>query len=125
MNEKNEELTIIDIQLLLSVVLTGVVIVSAIMGYNSHLKLKGEKPFWNEKQVRDILIVSKFIILITALITFGTSLINIDLTKKKNEDLSNAYLESLAAFIVTIPAILLLIVAFRKKQDDFLEGEII
>lgn len=125
MNEKNEELTIIDIQLLLSVVLTGVVIVSAIMGYNSHLKLKGEKPFWNEKQVRDILIVSKFIILITALITFGTSLINIDLTKKKNEDLSNAYLESLAAFIVIILAILLLIVAFRKKQDDFLEGEII
>ena len=50
--------------------------------------------------------------------------INIDLTKKKNEDLSNAYLESLAAFIVTIPAILLLIVAFRKKQDDFLEGKL-
>ncbi len=125
MNEKNEELTIVEIQIILSIVVLIVVILSLLLGYNSYLKLKGEKAFWNEKEVRNILVINKITILIISLLTFIISLKNVELNKKKEKDLKNANLEAIAAFLIIIPAIILLIVAFNQKSDDFIDQEVI
>lgn len=123
----NEELKIVDIEILISIIVAGAVIASALVSYNSHLKLTGKKPFWTNKEIRNIAIINKIIILIVSIISFGLAIKDIEDLKAENKNLEDAYIIAIASFLFVVSAILLLIVSLRNNvsneeiiSDDFI-----
>lgn len=117
MNKKNDELIITDIEMFISLTIAIVLISSAIISYNNHLKLSGEKPFLTDYQIRKIVLISKIIIFILALISFIIAIKNLNDLKAENKNLDNAYLIVSAAFLFLLSTVLLLIVAFKNESS--------
>ncbi|MDD4406481.1 MAG: hypothetical protein PHF30_00360 [Bacilli bacterium] len=118
MNEKNEEIKIVDFQLLITISILGAIFLAALVGYNSHLKLSNKKPFWNDSEARNVLIISKIIIFIAAIISLLMAIKNIEDLKQKNKNLDNAYVNASASFFFVLSALLLLIALLKNYQPE-------
>ncbi len=123
MNDNEEELKMVDVQLLITFVLIGTIISSAVLGYNSHLQLSGQKPFITKEQEINISIISKIIVFIVAILAFILALQDIERVKKKNGNPESAYMAAGAALLIAIAALMVLISDLRKNGDSFSEIE--
>lgn len=123
MNYNEEELKLVDYQMIISGILLIIIGVSLALGYNHHLKLTGQKTFWDEEEVRNISLFLKIAGLIAALAAVYVSIKAVQLAKERGEDLTNAYLEEAASILAFIAAILIIIVVFRHSSDFFLNLE--
>ena len=125
MNEKDEELKIVDLELLITIAILGAIFLSELDKYNTHLKLSNKKPFWNDLEARNVLIISKIIISIAAIITFLLAIKNIEDLKQKNQNLNNAYINALAAFFFVLSALLLIGVLKYPSESIIVAEEVI
>ena len=122
MNEK-EELKTVDFELLITIIILGTVFLSVFNGYNTHLKLSNKKPFWNDSEARNIMIISNIIILIAAIITLLLAIKNLEDLKQKKQNLDKAYINVFAALFFVLSAFLLLIGLFRYPQESLMATE--
>ena len=122
MNEK-EELKTVDFELLITIIILGTVFLSVFNGYNTHLKLSNKKPFWNDSEARNIMIISNIIILIAAIITLLLAIKNLEDLKQKKQNLDKAYINVFAALFFVLSAFLLLIGLLRYPQESLMVAE--
>ncbi|MFA7120697.1 MAG: hypothetical protein WC277_04415 [Bacilli bacterium] len=122
MNEK-EELKTVDFELLITIIILGTVFLSVFNGYNTHLKLSNKKPFWNDSEARNIMIISNIIILIAAIITLLLAIKNLEDLKQKKQNLDKAYINVFAALFFVLSAFLLLIGLLRYPQESLMATE--
>lgn len=122
MNEK-EELKTVDFELLITIIILGTVFLSVFNGYNTHLKLSNKKPFWNDSEARNIMIISNIIILIAAIITLLLAIKNLEDLKQKKQNLDKAYINVFAALFFVLSAFLLLIGLLRYPQESLMAAE--
>lgn len=122
MNEK-EELKTVDFELLITIIILGAIFLSALDSYNTHLKLSNKKPFWNDSEARNIMIISNIIILIAAIITLLLAIKNIEDLKQKKQNLDKAYINVFAALFFVLSAFLLLIGLLRYPQESLMAAE--
>lgn len=122
MNEK-DELKTVDFKLLITIIILGTVFLSVFNGYNTHLKLSNKKPFWNDSEARNIMIISNIIILIAAIITLLLAIKNLEDLKQKKQNLDKAYINVFAALFFVLSAFLLLIGLLRYPQESLMAAE--
>ena len=122
MNEK-EELKTVDFELLITIIILGTVFLSVFNGYNTHLKLSNKKPFWNDSEARNIMIISNIIILIAAIITLLLAIKNLEDLKQKKQNLDKSYINVFAALFFVLSAFLLLIGLLRYPQESLMAAE--
>lgn len=122
MNEK-DELKTVDFELLITIIILGTVFLSVFNGYNTHLKLSNKKPFWNDSEARNIMIISNIIILIAAIITLLLAIKNLEDLKQKKQNLDKAYINVFAALFFVLSAFLLLIGLLRYPQESLMAAE--
>ncbi len=123
MNEKEEELKTVDFELLITLAIWGAIFLSVLDSYNTHLKLSNQKPFWNNIEARNTMIISKIIIFIAAIITLLGAIKNIEDLKQKNQNLDNAYLNALAAVLFFLSALLLLVGLLKYPPESIIAAE--
>lgn len=121
MDVNGEELKLVDYQLIISGVVLVMVILSLVLGYNLHLKLKGEKPILSEEESKKIALFVKIIGLLTALAAIYVSIKSVSVAKAKGENLRNAYLEVGASALALISSIIVIIVVLNDGNNDFLD----
>ncbi|MFA6777931.1 MAG: hypothetical protein WCR80_05835 [Bacilli bacterium] len=97
------------------------VILSLVLGYNLHLKLKGEKPILSEEESKKIAMFVKIIGLLTAIAAIYVSVKSVSVAKAKGENLRNAYLEVGASALALISSIIVIIVVLNDGNNDFLD----
>lgn len=122
MNEK-DELKTVDFKLLITIIILGTVFLSVFNGYNTHLKLSNKKPFWNDSEARNIMIISNIIILIAAIITLLLAIKNLEDLKQKKQNLDKSYINVFAALFFVLSAFLLLIGLLRYPQESLMAAE--
>lgn len=121
MDVNGEELKLVDYQLIISGVVLVMVILSLVLGYNLHLKLKGEKPILGEEESKKIAMFVKIIGLLTAIAAIYVSVKSVTVAKAKGENLRNAYLEVGASALALISSIIVIIVVLNDGNNDFLD----
>ncbi|MDD2208799.1 MAG: hypothetical protein PHG03_01320 [Bacilli bacterium] len=121
MDVNGEELKLVDYQLIISGVVLVMVILSLVLGYNLHLKLKGEKPILSEEESKKIAMFVKIIGLLTAIAAIYVSVKSVTVAKAKGENLRNAYLEVGASALALISSIIVIIVVLNDGNNDFLD----
>lgn len=121
MDVNGEELKLVDYQLIISGVVLVMVVLSLVLGYNLHLKLKGEKPILSEEESKKIAMFVKIIGLLTAIAAIYVSVKSVTVAKAKGENLRNAYLEVGASALALISSIIVIIVVLNDGNNDFLD----
>lgn len=121
MDVNGEELKLVDYQLIISGVVLVMVVLSLVLGYNLHLKLKGEKPILSEEESKNIAMFVKIIGLLTAIAAIYVSVKSVTVAKAKGENLRNAYLEVGASALALISSIIVIIVVLNDGNNDFLD----
>lgn len=121
MDVNGEELKLVDYQLIISGVVLVMVVLSLVLGYNLHLKLKGEKPILSEEESKNIAMFVKIIGLLTAIAAIYISIKSVSVAKAKGENLRNAYLQVGASALALISSIIVIIVVLNDGNNDFLD----
>ena len=121
MDVNGEELKLVDYQIIISGVVLVMVVLSLVLGYNLHLKLKGEKPILSEEESKNIAMFVKIIGLLTAIAAIYISVKSVTVAKAKGENLRNAYLEVGASALALISSIIVIIVVLNDGNNDFLD----
>lgn len=121
MDVNGEELKLVDYQIIISGVVLVMVVLSLVLGYNLHLKLKGEKPILSEEESKNIAMFVKIIGLLTAIAAIYVSVKSVTVAKAKGENLRNAYLEVGASALALISSIIVIIVVLNDGNNDFLD----
>lgn len=120
MDVNGEELKLVDYQIIISGVVLVMVVLSLVLGYNLHLKLKGEKPILSEEESKNIAMFVKIIGLLTAIAAIYISIKSVSVAKAKGENLRNAYLQVGASALALISSIIVIIVVLNDGNNDFL-----
>lgn len=116
--ENKEEINILNIQLITSLIVIITVAVSLILTYNQKLNLQNKKTIFNKKQTHNISYINRLIILITAITFLIINYKLYQISKKEGEDLLVYYLQITASILTTIAAIIVFYVVSIEPSGD-------
>ena len=116
--KNKEEINILNIQLITSLIVIITVAVSLILTYNQKLNLQNKKTIFNKKQTHDISYINRLIILITAITFLIINYKLYQISKKEGEDLLVYYLQITASILTTIASIIVFYVVSIEPSGD-------
>ena len=116
--KNKEEINILNIQLITSLIVIITVAVSLILTYNQKLNLQNKKTIFNKKQTHNISYINRLIILITAITFLIINYKLYQISKKEGEDLLVYYLQITASILTTIAAIIVFYVVSIEPSGD-------
>lgn len=124
MKNNKEEIYLLNIQLLTSIIVIITVTLSLILTYNQKLNLQNKKTIFNKKQTHNISYINRLTILITAIVFLIINYKLYQISKKEGENLKVYYLQIIASILSTIAALLVFyVVSIEPTGDDISDIE--
>ena len=118
MNNRKEEINILNIQLITSLIVIITVTVSLILTYNQKLNIKNKKTIFDKKQTHNISYINRLTILITSIVFLLINYKLYQISKKEGEDLKVYYLQIIASILTTIASIIVFYVVSIEPSGD-------
>ena len=118
MKNRQEEISLLNMQLITSIIVIVTVTLSIILTYNQKLNIENKKTIFTKKQTHNISYINRLVILITAIIFLFINYKLYEISKKEGEDLKVYYLQILASILTTIAAIIVLYVVSIEPSGD-------
>lgn len=124
MKNKKEEIKLLNIQLITSLIVIITVIVSLTLTYNQKLDLQNKKTIFSKKQTYNISYTNRLIILITAITFLIINYKLYQISKKEGENLKVYYLQILASILTTIAALIVFyVVSIEPTKEEISDIE--
>ncbi len=121
---RQEEIKILNIQLITSLIVIITIILSILLTYNQKLDIKNKKTIFNKKQTHNISYINRLTILITAIIFLIINYKLYKISKKEGEDLLVYYLQILASILSSIAALIVFyVVSIEPSGNDISDIE--
>lgn len=118
MKNNKEEIKLLNIQLITSLIVIITVILSLILTYNQKLNLENKKTIFNKKQTHNISYINRLVILITTIVFLLINYKLYQISKKEGEDLLVYNLQIIASILTTIASILVFYVVSIEPAGD-------
>ena len=118
MKNRQEEINLLNIQLITSLIVIVTVTISLILTYNQKLDLQNKKTIFTKKQTHNISYINRLTILITTSIFLFINYKLYLISKKEGEDLLVYYLQITASILSTIAALIVFYVVTRETTGD-------
>lgn len=120
-NYNLEEVTSLDIQLVLTILTIGTFLISLTLTYNEKLKLENKKQLFQNKEADSLLILNRSIVVFISICFLYLNLNNINF-KDNDKDLKFANLQVQASIFSLISAIIVLYVALKDTNFSAFEN---
>ena len=118
MKNNKEEIKLLNIQLITSLIVIVTVTISLILTYNQKLNLKNKKTIFNKKQTHNISYINRLTILITSIVFLLINYKLYQISKKEGEDLLVYNLQIIASILTTIASIIVFYVVSIEPTGD-------
>ena len=118
MKNNKEEIKLLNIQLITSLIVIITVILSLILTYNQKLNLENKKTIFNKKQTHNISYINRLVILITTIVFLLINYKLYQISKKEGEDLLVYNLQIIASILTTIASIIVFYVVSIEPAGD-------
>jgi NADH:ubiquinone oxidoreductase subunit 2 (subunit N) len=118
MKNNKEEIKLLNIQLITSLIVIITVTISLILTYNQKLNLKNKKTIFNKKQTHNISYINRLTILITSIVFLLINYKLYQISKKEGEDLLVYNLQIIASILTTIASIIVFYVVTIEPAGD-------
>ena len=118
MKNNKEEIKLLNIQLITSLIVIVTVTISLILTYNQKLNLKNKKTIFNKKQTHNISYINRLTILITSIVFLLINYKLYQISKKEGEDLLVYNLQIIASILTTIASIIVFYVVSIEPAGD-------
>ena len=118
MKNNKEEIKLLNIQLITSLIVIITVILSLVLTYNQKLNLENKKTIFNKKQTHNISYINRLTILITTIVFLIINYKLYQISKKEGEDLLVYNLQIIASILTTIASILVFYVVSIEPSGD-------
>ncbi len=124
MKNRKEEINILNLQLITSLIVIITVSVSLILTYNQKLNLQNKKTIFTKKQTHNVSYINRLIILITSIIFLIINYKLYQISKKEGEDLKVYYLQIIASTLTIIASLIVFyVVSIEPTGDDIADIE--
>lgn len=114
-----EEVNLITIQLLASLLFIITTLISTALTYDLYLKKTKQQPLFTDKVASQIDAVNRTIILALIIILLFVNIAYVDVIKRKGKDTTNSELQVVTAILTLIAGAISLYVAYRQLDSDF------
>lgn len=124
MKNRKEEINILNLQLITSLIVIITVIISLILTYNQKLDIENKKTIFTKKQTHNVSYINRLIILITSIIFLIINYKLYQISKKEGEDLKVYYLQIIASTLTIIASLIVFyVVSIEPTGDDIADIE--
>ncbi len=121
MKKKPTETTVIDIQLIASILSIISFIATFILLYNQKLLEEKKKPFFSKKQTLELVNLNRMFVLIIVLIFLGANELHLKIDKEKGEDLKFDYIDIFSSILTLIVALLAIYSSTEALKNNNLD----
>lgn len=118
---KNDFTTVIDIQLVGTLLSIASFIATFILLYNQKLLEEGKKPFFSKQETLNYVAFNRLFVLAIVFLFLGANVLHLKIDKEKGEDLKFDYLDILSSILTLIVAIVAIYMAYAALKDVDLE----
>lgn len=121
MKKKPTETTVIDIQLIASILSIISFIATLILLYNQKLLEEKKKPFFSRKQTLEFVNLNRMFVLVIVLIFLGANRLHLKIDKEKGEDLKFDYIDIFSSILTLIVALLAIYSSTEALKNNNLD----
>ena len=122
-NYKNKEIKVINIQLIALIITLLTTTISIIITYNQKKELKKEKPIFSGKEILNITLFNRILILTISFIFLYVNYSLYKISKEQGEDLKNYKLQISASILVIISGLIALYVVSTSTTENISDVE--
>lgn len=115
--KKSNETTVIDIQLVATLLSIISFVFAFILLYNQKLLEQNKKPLFSKQKTLDYVALNRLFILGIVFLFLGANGLHLKIDKEKGEDLTFDYLDILSSILTLIVAILAIYMAFKALEE--------
>lgn len=124
MKNKTDEITVIDIQLVATILSILSFIFTFILLYNQKLLKQKKVPLFSKKETLHLVALNRLFVLGIVFLFLGANALQLKLDKEKNSDLTYDYIEILASILTLTVSILSIYIAIKAIEKDDLSIDI-
>lgn len=115
--KKTNETTVIDIQLIATLLSIISFVFAFILLYNQKLLEQNKEPLFSKQKTLDYIAFNRLFILGIVFLFLGANSLHLKIDKEKGEDLTFDYLDILSSILTLIVAILAIYMAFKALEE--------
>lgn len=119
MNTQKQEVDLLDLQLIATIVYIGSLIISIFLTYNDKMDVLNLNKIFTEKQNRNLSIFNRFLVVILTLVFLYASYETRRLAKIKGEKLDNFNLQVMASEISLVSTLIVLYVVIKSQGEQY------
>lgn len=119
MNTQKQEVDLLDLQLIATIVYIGSLIISIFLTYNDKLDVLNLKKIFTEKQNRNLSIFNRFLVVILTFIFLYASYETRRLAKIKGENIENFNLQVMASELSLVSTLIVLYVVIKSQGEQY------
>lgn len=123
MDTKNDEIKILDIQLIATIIYILSLFISYLLTYNDKYEILNETPWIDEKTSKNISIGNRVLVVILTLVFLYINYKNIDIEKRKHhKNITPFKLQVTASELSTVAAIIVLYTVLTSGEYSIIAG---
>lgn len=123
MDTKDDEIKLIDIQIIATIIYILSLFISYIISYNDKCEILNEQPIMDEKTSQNISIFNRVVVVVLTLTFLYINYTNINIAKRKKEkNLTPFKLQVLASELSTLAAIIVLYTVITSGEYSIVAG---
>ena len=123
MNTKDDEIKILDVQIIATIIYILSLFISYIITYNDRCEVLNKKPILTKNTSRNISVFNRVLVVVLTLVFLYINYKNIDIAKRKNDsNLSPFKLQTFAAELSTLAAIIVLYTVITSGEYSIVPG---
>ena len=108
MSTEKQEVRLLDIQIIATIIYLGSLSLSLFITYNDKLSLTNQKKLFTQKQSNILSISNRILVVILTLVFLYVSYKNVDIVKQKNDDLTPSKLQVIGSELSTLSTLIVL-----------------
>lgn len=118
-----KELTLVNLEILGSSIFIGTIIISILISYNNKLKLENKIPLFDDKTVREILIINKTVVLIVVILFLCLNYESLKFAEENNRDTSTLKIQLIPSFLALVSSLIILSLVLKKGNNNISRNE--
>jgi len=118
-----KELTLVNLEILGSSIFIGTIIISILISYNNKLKLENKIPLFDDKTVREILIINKTVVLIVVILFLCLNYESLKFAEENNRDTSTLKIQLIPSFLALVSSLIILYLVLKKGNNNISRNE--
>lgn len=119
MNYEQEEVKLLDIQLITTLLYIGSLFLSIIITYNDKLIIQKKKTPFTKEQIKTISIFNRFLVLILTLVFLYINFKNKEIAKELRKNLEPFTLQNIASELSLLAALIVLYVVIKTEGGQY------